>query len=350
MKKYTVIILLLALAFLSFKTKTSLFVVPKGWPQPAYDFTNNPLSANKIQLGRTLFYDPILSRDSTISCASCHSPFNAFTHVDHQLSHGIEGKIGTRNSPALMNLAWGKTFMWDGAVNHLDVQALAPISNALEMDENIAHVVAKLRATNLYPALFNKAYGDTAITGERVLKSISQFMLTLVSSNAKYDSVMRGEKKFTKNESNGYAIFKQNCAACHTEPLFTNEQFENNGLYTDEILNDFGRTKMSKNPQDSFKFKVPTLRNLKYSYPYMHDGRFKHLGQVLNHYIMGLNHNATLSPHLQKGIYLTDDDKFDLLAFLGTLNDKSFITNATYGFPRDIFTPAPKDSLKVGVK
>jgi cytochrome c peroxidase len=350
MKKYTVIILLLSAVFVSFKTKTALFVVPKGWPEPAYDFKNNPLSANKIQLGRSLFYDPILSRDSTISCANCHSPFNAFTHVDHQLSHGIEGKIGTRNSPALMNLAWGKTFMWDGAVNHLDVQALAPISNALEMDENLVHVIQKLRATNLYPALFNKAYGDTAITGERVLKSISQFMLTLVSSNARYDSVMRCEKKFTKNELNGYAIFKQNCAACHTEPLFTNEQFENNGLYVDETLNDYGRTKMSKNTQDSFKFKVPTLRNLKYSYPYMHDGRFKHLGQVLNHYIMGLNHNTTLSPHLQKGIYLTDDDKYDLLAFLGTLNDKSFIANATYGFPRDIFTPAPKDSLKVGVK
>src|SRR5262249_53369535 len=155
---------------------------------------------------------------------------NAFTHVDHSLSHGIAGKIGSRNSPALMNLAWSNDFMWDGSVNHLDVQALAPISNPLEMDETIAHVTAKLRTSENYRSLFKAAFGDTAITGERVLKSLSQFMLTLISCNSKYDSVMRGEKQFTAQEANGYALFKKNCSSCHTEPLFTNEQFENNGL------------------------------------------------------------------------------------------------------------------------
>jgi cytochrome c peroxidase len=351
MKRAGIIIALVAaVGLLSFKTKTLPFLVPKGWPKPVYDFKKNPLSENKIALGRVLFYDPVLSKDSTISCASCHSPFNAFTHVDHQLSHGIKGKIGVRNSPALMNLAWQPNFMWDGAVNHLDVQALAPISNPLEMDEDIAHVVTKLKTTRNYRELFYKAFGDSTITGEHVLKALSQFMLTLVSYNARYDSMTRGEVKFTEAENNGYALYKKNCAACHAEPLFTNNQFENNGLYEDDSLRDIGRMKVSKNAADSLKFKVPTLRNLKYSYPYMHDGRFKHLGQVLNNYIMGLQHTPTLSPHLQKGLYLNDDEIFNLLAFLGTLNDKNFITNATYGFPKDIFGIPAKDSVKKGVQ
>lgn len=350
MKKYAVIIVLIAVVSFAFKSKTVQFDVPKGWPKPVYDFNKNPLSETKILLGRALFYDPVLSKDSTISCASCHSPFNAFTHIDHQLSHGIKGKIGVRNSPALMNLAWQSTFMWDGAVNHLDVQALAPISNPLEMDENIAHVVSKLKTTRNYPELFYEAFGDSVITGQHVLKALSQFMLTLVSSNARYDSMTRGDVKFTETENRGYAIYKKNCSACHSEPLFTNNQYENNGLYVDDSLRDIGRMKITKNPQDSLKFKVPTLRNLKYSPPYMHDGRFKHLGQVLNNYIMGLQHTPTLSPHLQKGLYMNEDEVFDLLAFLGTLNDKHFITNATYGFPKDIFGILPKDSAKSSVK
>lgn len=335
MRKWAVLVILLStVCLLSFRVKHKLFEVPKGWPKPAYDFNKNPLTEAKVELGRVLFYDPILSKDSTISCASCHSPFNAFTHVDHQLSHGIAGKIGTRNSPALMNLAWANSFMWDGAVNHLDVQALAPISNPLEMDEEIGHVVKKLQAIHEYRSMFYKAYGDSVITGEHTLKALSQFMLTLVSCNARYDSVKRGEAKFTEQEERGYAIYKKNCAACHTEPLFTNEQFENNGLYVDETLNDIGRIKISRNAEDSLKFKVPTLRNLKYSYPYMHDGRFKNLGQVLNNYIMGLQHTPALSKELQKGIYLNDDEKFDLLVFLYTLNDKDFISNPKFGYPK----------------
>ena len=117
------------------------FTSPKNWPKPFYDFAKNPLSENKIELGRALFYDPVLSKNNTISCSSCHSQFSAFTHVDHAISHGIDDKIGTRNSPALINLAWQKSFMWDVAINHLDMQALAPISNPLEMDENITHVI-----------------------------------------------------------------------------------------------------------------------------------------------------------------------------------------------------------------
>jgi cytochrome c peroxidase len=336
MKKGSVILLLLSLvALLSFKTKgPKLFEIPDGWPTPAYDFKKNPLDEKKIEIGRRLFYDPTLSKDSTISCNSCHLQYTAFTHVDHSLSHGIANRIGTRNSPALMNLAWAKEFMWDGAVNHLDVQALAPISNPDEMDEDIAHVLKKLQATKTYPALFYEAYGDSVITGEHMLKCISQFMLTMVSANSKYDKVRRGEDTFTVREAKGYAIFQKNCAACHTEPLFTNMQFENNGLPVDDSLKDIGKMKITRKSQDSLKFKVPTLRNIEFSQPYMHDGRFKTLNQVLNYYIMGVSHSPTLNPRLQKGIYLSNNEKVELISFLLTLTDKEFLYNTKFSYTK----------------
>lgn len=334
MRKRSVILLLLSIvALLSFKTKGSkFFEIPDGWPKPVYDFKKNPLDEKKIEIGRRLFHDPILSKDSTISCTSCHLQYTAFTHVDHSLSHGIANRIGTRNSPALMNLAWAKEFMWDGAVNHLDVQALAPISNPDEMDEDIAHVLKKLQATRTYPALFYEAYGDSVITGEHMLKCISQFMLTMVSTNSKYDRVKRGEDTFTVREAKGYAVFQKNCAACHTEPLFTNMQFENNGLPVDDSLKDIGRMKITRKPQDSLKFKVPTLRNIEFSQPYMHDGRFKNLNQVLNYYAMGISHSPTLNPRLQKGIYLSAAEKSELIAFLFTLTDKEFLYNTKFSY------------------
>lgn len=321
----------------------ALFELPVNFPKPVYDFSKNPLSNNKIQLGRALFYDPILSRNNMISCASCHSQFSAFTHVDHALSHGIEDKIGFRNAPALMNLAWQNTFMRDGAINHLDVQALAPISNPVEMDENISHVVSKLQASKLYPKLFYKAFGDSIITGEHTLKAISQFMLSLVSANSKYDSVMLKRANFTAQENNGYNLFKKNCSSCHTEPLFTNDDFKNNGLAIDTILKDYGRYRVSKNPLDSIKFKVPSLRNIEFSYPYMHDGRFKRLTQVLNHYTDGINKSKTLSEELRNPIILTSNEKVDIIAFLLTLTDKSFLFNPNYFYPKDIFSLGAKE-------
>lgn len=309
------------------------FKVPKGWPKPAYDFKNNPLHADKIALGRQLFYDPILSLDSTISCASCHSPYSAFTHIDHDLSHGIYGRIGKRNAPALMNLAWHKQFMWDGAINHLDMQALAPITHHDEMAENMPHVVDKLQRTSLYPNLFYRAFADSIITGQHVLKAIAQFSFTLVSADSKYDKVMRKEAQFSVQEQNGYQLFKRHCATCHTEPLFTNLQFANNGLSVDPTLRDVGRMKISLKSDDSLKFKVPTLRNIEYSYPYMHDGRFRKLSEVLNHYAIGLQKSNTLAPQLRKNIVLSPNEKVDLIAFLLTLSDKDFIFNKNIGPP-----------------
>lgn len=335
MNKKWAIAICICLALCAFNITTEhLFEVPKNWPKPTYDFNKNPLTKEKVELGRELFYDPILSKNNLISCASCHSPFTAFTHVDHDLSHGIDDRIGTRNSPALMNLAWHNLFMWDGAINHLDMQALAPISHPDEMGEKIESVVLKLQHSKKYAHLFLKAYGDTVITGEHTLKSISQFMLTLVSANSKYDSVMRKQTHFTEQEGKGYKLFKQHCSSCHTEPLFTHTGFENNGLEMDTTLNDIGRMRITKNSQDSLKFKVPTLRNIEFSFPYMHDGRFKKISDVLKHYTSGIVHSKTLAKQLQQPIVLSSNDKVDLTAFLLTLTDKAFLFNPKHSFPK----------------
>ncbi len=215
--------------------------------------------------------------------------------------------------------------MWDGAINHLDFQALAPISDSTEMDNSIQNVVKKLTISPQYPALFEAAFGDRNITGERVLKAISQFELTLISANSKYDRMIAGAETFREQEQNGYKIFQKNCARCHTEPFFTNFEFEKNGLLLDTFLNDFGRMRVTQNRADSLKFKVPTLRNVEFSQPYMHDGRYRKLREVLNFY----GKNTAL------GIELTANEKVDLTAFLLTLTDKEFLFNPDFSFPRE---------------
>lgn len=324
---------------LAFTVVKEVFVIPVNWPKPTYNFTKNKITTERVLLGRVLFYDPLLSKNNTISCASCHSQFSAFTHIDHALSHGINDSIGTRNSPALMNLAWQRSFMWDGAINNLDMQALGPISHPAEMGSSINEVVAKLQTRKIYRDLFYKAFKDTAITGERTLKAISQFMLTLVSANSKYDKVMRKEEAFTSQEMNGYKLFQKNCSSCHKEPLFTTNDFANNGLAVDTILNDYGRMKITQNKNDSLKFKIPTLRNIEYTYPYMHDGRFKKLSQVLNHYTNGIHQSSTLAPELKQNINLSSNEKVDLIAFLLTLSDKEFVFNKNHSFPKEIIAP-----------
>jgi cytochrome c peroxidase len=308
---------------------------PDYFPQPSYNFKNNPLSKETIEVGRVLFYDPILSRDNTISCASCHSPYNSFAHSDHDLSHGIDDQIGNRNAPALFNLAWQSTFMWDGAVNNLDMQALAPISHPMEMDESIQNVVLKLQQQEIYSRLFKKAFVDTLITGEHVLKALSQFQLTLISANSKYDNVRQGADLFNEQESKGYELFKTNCNSCHAEPLFSNYSFANNGLIVDSTLNDFGKYSITKRSKDSLLFKVPSLRNLKFTSPYMHDGRFKRLNEVLNHYTSGITTTETLDAQLREPIELSSNDKVDLIAFLQTLNDTDFVFDPKHQFPRN---------------
>ena len=309
---------------------------PQGWPKIHYNFKDNPLSEEGFQLGRKLFYDPILSRDSTISCASCHLQATAFTHADHAISHGIEGKLGTRNSLSLINLAWSKSFMWDGGVNNLEVQPINPITNPVEMDETLAHVVYKLQKSKKYQNLFENAYGTSKITGQLALKALAQFVVMLKSSNSKYDKVVRHEAAFNESEQKGYNLFKRNCASCHNEPLFNSEKFERNGLPIDTTLNDFGRIKITNDPKDYLMFKVPTLRNIQFSSPYMHDGRFKTLMEVINHYnALGNKSDKNLPKQLAQPMNLSDNDRVDLVAFLKTLTDNDFLFDKRFSFPRE---------------
>lgn len=312
------------------------FVFPDYFPDPEYNFDQNVHNQEVVELGRFLFYDPLLSKDGTISCASCHSPFNAFAHTDHSLSHGINDEIGTRNASALFNLAWHKSFMWDGAINHLDMQALAPLSHPGEMGSDINKLVDKLGQESFYSDKFNQAYGDSLITGEKILKALSQFQLTLVSSNSKYDKVRKGDETFNEQEINGYALFKQNCNSCHQEPLFSTYDFANNGLAVDTSLNDFGRGGVTRLKEDSLLFKIPSLRNLSYSYPYMHDGRFQKLNQVLNYYSRDLDTSSNVDHRLKKKISFTSNEKVDLIAFLLTLNDREFLFDKKHQFPKEL--------------
>lgn len=318
------------------------FAVPEGWPQPVYDFSKNPVTQAGFLLGNRLFYDPVLSRDSTISCASCHLSFTAFTHVDHRVSHGIYGRKGTRNASALQNLAWQRHYMWDGAVQSLEQQAIQPITHPAEMDNTLEAAVAKLNASELYRRGFYRAFGDSIVTAERLLQALSQFTVMLVSSHSKYDSVLQKAPNaaFTPGEAHGYALFKTHCASCHAEPLLTNGAFENNGLAPDSALMDLGRWRVTRNPEDSFKFKVPTLRNIAFSPPYFHDGRFNKLAEVLDHYTDGIVVSSTLAQPLRTKINLDKQDKKDLIAFLKTLSDKPFLYNKAfqYDFP-DSFQP-----------
>ncbi len=302
-------------------------VVPEGWPTPVYNFSGNPLTADGFTLGRYLFYDPILSSDNTISCGSCHQQFSAFANAGHDISHGVNGLLGTRNTPAIQNVNWLPAFMHDGGINHIEVMPLGPITNPVEMNETMANVVAKLSASGKYKQLFTKAYGDDMVNSQRIFKAIAQFMGTMYSYNSKYDKVKAGDESFTAQEQAGYTLFIQKCASCHKEPLFSDFDYRNNGLVA---YVDSGRAHITGNAADRFKFKTPSLRNIEKTAPYMHDGRFYTLDQCLNHYISGIVSSPTLDPTLVGGISLSTQDKSDIIAFLKTLTDTKFLTDPRY--------------------
>ena len=308
--------------------RTASIQTPKGWPEPHY----NPTESNsKFELGKKLFYDPKLSRNGSISCANCHLSYTSFTHVDHAVSHGIEGKKGTRNSPVLINLAWNNSFHWDGGVNHLEMQMINPIQHPVEMDNSLENVIAYLNSNHEYKKLFYAAYSDSTANSKSMLQAFAYFTSQLISSNSKYDQYKNKELKFSKQEKNGMKLFKKNCNSCHTAPLFNSNLFANNGLLIDTNYNDVGRYAISKIGSDSLQFRVPTLRNIEHSYPYMHDGRFKKLRDVIDHYTNNIDINAPyLSGELRKKIVLSDDEKKDLIAFLKTLTDKEFLYNKRF--------------------
>jgi len=335
---FLVVIILSALGFMEQPERKGLprqkpLMVPKGWPKPLYDFSKNPLTAEGIELGRQLFYDTQLSKDETISCGTCHQQFGAFNNYDHPLSHGLNNSLTNRNAPGLFNLAWQKEFMWDGGINHLDLQPLAPLTAHNEMGETIENIINKLRKSKTYPKLFKAAFGDPTINTQRLGKALSQFLLTLVSSNSKYDRVMQGMDSFNLPEKLGYTIFKNKCSSCHTEPLFSDYSYRNTGIPLEPFLQDQGRMRITQDPADSLKFKVPTLRNVMVTFPYGHDGRFFSLSNVFEHYRNNMQVMANTDSLLINKIPLSNYEIGQLKAFLQTLTDSVFLQNPQFAAP-----------------
>lgn len=301
---------------------------------------DNPQTIEGVALGKKLFFDTILSADNTQSCASCHAPANAFTD-SAQFSEGIDGVLGSRNSMPIFNLAFNydEKFFWDGREFGLENQALQPVENPIEMHNTWENAVIALQNNIAYPELFLNAFGTSNITSDLVTKAIAQFERTLISGNSKFDRHLLGTETLTTEELNGFNIFmdetKGDCFHCHgnvNNPLWTDNKFHNNGL--DATFADLGLGEISGDPADNGKFKSPSLRNLAFTAPYMHDGRFSTLDQVINHYSEGLQNSPTIDPLMKKvtdgGVQLTSQEKAALKAFLLSLSDYEFINNLDF--------------------
>ena len=307
--------------------------IPEGFPDPVYKFSDNPLTKEGIELGRKLFYDGRLSLDGNYPCASCHQQIGAFGTYEHDRSHGYNGSHTLRNAPVLFNLAWQDKFHWDGEFSSLFDEAAQPINGHIEMAESFTGVINKLQKDPEYRKQFRKVFRAEFINPEHILKALAQFTGSMVSANSKYDRYKKGLATFTAQEENGYQLFQAKCNTCHTEPLFTDYSLRNIGLPVDNFLDDFGKIRITHDPADSLKFKVPTLRNVYISSNYMHDGRFNTLAQCLNHYRNGIQQSTTLDPLLINGIQLTNTEATDLALFLRTLTDSSFIKDSRFSKP-----------------
>jgi cytochrome c peroxidase len=345
MKKLSLIILgLVSLFSCSKSTEQEDYVpiplqmeLPSNFPDIAYNLDNNPITEAGFELGKKLFYEGKLSSNGAIACAFCHEQAFAFTHHGHTLSHGVNGGIGFRNAQPIQNLAYQTSFMWDGSASHLDLQPIIPLTSALEMGETLSNVISKLQAESYYQEQFDKAFDDGEVSSENMLKALSQFMLMMVSSNSKYDKYVRNEDNITltTTELDGLNTFQNKCAGCHASDLFTDQSFRNNGLPVNPQLDDKGRYNILEDPNDLYKFKVPSLRNVEVSYPYMHDGRFSTLEVVLDFYDSNAVDNGNVDPLLLRsdgtyGISLSDYEKESLIAFLKTLTDTQFLEDERF--------------------
>ncbi len=329
------------------------WVKPAHFPDPVYDFSRNPLTNEGIKLGMFLFYDGIMSRTNEIGCGTCHQQQAAFTHHGHELSHGVDDLIGIRNSLPVQNMAWSPRFFWDGGVHDLDFSPLNAIENPVEMDESVPSIIEKLKAGPRpgakmpvdYPRLFRDAFGTEEITTGRMMRALSQFMLTMVSATSKYDFYLMGDQSaLNAQEKEGMVLFEKNCSSCHTGVLLTDHSFRNNGLVPMRI-NDRGHSEITGDKTDRYKFKVPSLRNVGVTFPYMHDGRYHSLEEVLSHYSdsvrlfikSGSEAVETLDPLLadpeRPGIPLTKSEQQAIIAFLRTLTDDIFLKDPKLADP-----------------
>lgn len=313
--------------------------------------TDNPLTVMGVELGKRLFYEKRLSGDNTLACAGCHAPSESFSDKN-QYSKGIDGQFGKRNSMALVNLGYQKFFFWDGRAKTLEEQILFPVQDPVEMHQSWTNAVIKLRADKSYRNQFFVAFGTDQIDSTLVAKSIAQFLRTMVSGFSKYDVMYKYKysipltakeqgllSQVTNEEWAGYDLFNSlnggDCFHCHNGPLMQVNIFANNGL--DATFSDLGRGKVTNNPADMGHFKVPTLRNISLTAPYMHDGRFQTLDQVIEHYSSGIVHSTTISPLIefasQGGVQLDAFEKGLIKKFLLTLTDHEFINNPKFAPP-----------------
>ncbi len=311
-----------------------VFVKPDNFPEPTYTFQNNPVTKDGFELGKKLFFDPTLSRDGSVSCNNCHIQGTAFADSQqHPLSVGVNDQRGIRNAPSLVNLAFMEEFFWDGGVTHLDFVPINAIESDFEMDETLANVVKKLNADPVYLELFNSAFGIDKITSPYLLHALSQFTVMMVSSNSKYDKHMRGEgETLTSEELEGMEIFSSKCGSCHSGELFSDFSFRNNGI--NDVFSDIGRAGISEFDGDVGKFRVPSLRNVALTSPYMHNAKFNTLEEVLDHYENGVIDSPSLDEELkngsQLGIPLSEQEKEKVIAFLKTLTDREFISDTRF--------------------
>jgi cytochrome c peroxidase len=312
------------------------FTISKSFPQPDLP-RDNPLTVEGVSLGSQLFFDRRLSANNSESCANCHRPRASFAQ-NRRVSRGIDGAIGTRNSMPLENLAWKKQFFWDGRAASLREQVLQPIQNPIEMHQSLGALMNKLSTDTNYHRLFANAFGSPEINSDRLARALEQFLLVQVSFNSKFDQVTLGTAKFTDEEQRGFQLFHTeydpyhgqygaDCFHCHGGALFQSQDFANNGL--DFQFRDLGRYVVTKRNGDQGKFSVPSLRNVAVTGPYMHDGRFRTLEEVVEHYCTGMIRSATLDPNLAKhpngGVPLSASDKSALVAFLRTLTDDRYL-------------------------
>lgn len=324
--------------------------IPSHFPQMQIP-SDNPLTVEGVELGRHLFYDKILSRDNSISCASCHHQINGFSDPN-TFSVGVDGQLGTRQSMALVNLGWQNFFFWDGRVATLEELVFHPVRDPVEMDNTWTEVEKRLRQHDRYPQMFFKAFGEPGVDSVKASKAIAQFLRTMISAESKFDLIYKFVngiplsaneaflfQQVTPEELGGFDVFMSlnggDCLHCHIGPLMQINIFSNNGL--DATFADLGRKGVTGNPNDAGRFKVPTLRNIGYTAPYMHDGRFNTLDEVIDHYSHGVVWSPTIDTNMEfvnhGGVQLNAQEKAMLKAFLLTLNDEKFITNPKFSNP-----------------
>ena len=325
------------------------------FPPPAIP-EDNPMTEAGVQLGRMLFHEKALSGDNTQACADCHLQSRNFSDAA-VFSVGIAGEEGNRHSMVLSNLAWhlhhgenhGHGFFWDGRAGTLREQVLQPIEDALEMDESLDNVVEKLSGMQAYRDQFKRAFDSDVITQDGMARALEQFLFSMVSNRSRYDRYLLGEVTFTESEERGRFLFFNefdpfnpeisgaDCAHCHSGLDFSSHQFSNNGLDADADMADIGYMGVTGDVADLGKFKVPSLRNVMVSAPYMHDGRFADIDEVIDHYDHGAVASSSMDPMMQYnvdyGLGLTAGDRADLLAFLHTLTDEAFLENPAFSNP-----------------